>query len=366
MKELTCPTVQFCFGNSINSQNSSNILLNNLKDRPNINSMPSLINALTQSEQTIMEHNYYLQNRKQQIQQNNRSPSVSGNFSIGLTTTTINNNKGRRLSERLINENNNGIIKGRLERSNSVLSSRNGNTNLNFIPELTPQQVSNLRRSWKHINTKGLYDVIRRAFSKLESSAPNVRSAFKNNYLDNQQQKNIGGISKCGGIECELRLIGARHVPCYEYFNLNVTQLEQLGEALAEQFFKLDGIRQSKETTKVWRTLIAHIIDYIRDGFETELRLKRRKRTTNALLGNCGDAAGVVVGPPTVEMALAPFESKFLKRNSMPGLKRQSSSITSNTLTTASTSTKTTNKKEKNGPFFKTELTNITKKLCNM
>jgi len=54
MKELTCPTVQFCFGNSINSQNSSNILLNNLKDRPNINSMPSLINALTQSEQTIV------------------------------------------------------------------------------------------------------------------------------------------------------------------------------------------------------------------------------------------------------------------------------------------------------------------------
>uniref|UniRef100_A0A915P456 GLOBIN domain-containing protein n=1 Tax=Meloidogyne floridensis TaxID=298350 RepID=A0A915P456_9BILA len=218
-----------------------------------------------QSIRDVMEHNYYLQNRKQQIQQNNRSPSVSGNFSIGLTTTTINNNKGRRLSERLINENNNGIIKGRLERSNSVLSSRNGNTNLNFIPELTPQQVSNLRRSWKHINTKGLYDVIRRAFSKLESSAPNVRSAFKNNYLDNQQQKNIGGTSKCGGIECELRLIGARHVPCYEYFNLNVTQLEQLGEALAEQFFKLDGIRQSKETTKVWRTLIAHIIDYIRD-----------------------------------------------------------------------------------------------------
>ena len=50
----------------------------------------------------------------------------------------------------------------------------------------------------------------------------------------------------------------------------------------------------------------------------------------------------------------------------MPGLKRQSSSITSNTPLTASTSTKTTNKKEKNGPFFKTELTNITKKLCNM
>ncbi|CAK5069439.1 unnamed protein product [Meloidogyne enterolobii] len=112
MKELTCPTVQFCFGNNIiNSQNSSNILLNNLKDRPNINSMPSLINALTQAEQTIMEHNYYLQNRKQQIQQNTRSPSVSGNFSIGLTTTTI--NKGRRLSERLVNENNNGIIKGK-------------------------------------------------------------------------------------------------------------------------------------------------------------------------------------------------------------------------------------------------------------
>uniref|UniRef100_A0A915MZ96 Uncharacterized protein n=1 Tax=Meloidogyne javanica TaxID=6303 RepID=A0A915MZ96_MELJA len=241
-------------------------------DNWNVNNNKNNNSKIGQSIRDVMEHNYYLQNRKQ-IQQNNRSPSVSGNFSSGLTTTTINNNKGRRLSERLVNENNNGIIKGRLERSNSVLTSRNGNTNLNFIPELTPQQVSNLRRSWKHINTKGLYD----------------------------------------GIECELRLIGARHVPCYEYFNLSVTQLEQLGEALAEQFFKLDGIRQSKETTKVWRTLIAHIIDYIRDGFETELRLKRRKRTTNALLGNCGDAAAGVVGPPTVEMALAPFESKFLK-----------------------------------------------------
>uniref|UniRef100_A0A1I8B2F9 GLOBIN domain-containing protein n=1 Tax=Meloidogyne hapla TaxID=6305 RepID=A0A1I8B2F9_MELHA len=248
MKELTRPTVQFCFGNNL--ENSNNHLpLNN-----NTNSMPSLIKALAQAEKTIMAHNYYLQQTKQKqyySYSNNRSPSVSGNFSIGLTTTT---NKGRRLSERLINENNNNNEnKGRLERSNSVLASRNGNINLNFLPELTPQQ----------------------------------------------------------GIERELRLIGARHVPSFEYFDLNVTKLEQLGEALAEQFFKLDGIRQSKETTKVWRTLIAHIIDHIRDGYETELRLKRRKRTTNALLtGNCGDVGG---GPPNVVMALAPFESKFFK-----------------------------------------------------
>ncbi|KAL7076608.1 hypothetical protein ACQ4LE_004592 [Meloidogyne hapla] len=277
----------------------------------------------------------------------------------------------------------------RLERSNSVLASRNGNINLNFLPELTPQQVSNLRRSWKHINTKGLYDVIRRAFSKLESSSQNVRLAFKNNYLNNEETTNNNN-NICGvmehtrfflslidriiegdneGIERELRLIGARHVPSFEYFDLNVTKLEQLGEALAEQFFKLDGIRQSKETTKVWRTLIAHIIDHIRDGYETELRLKRRKRTTNALLtGNCGDVGG---GPPNVVMALAPFESKFFKRNSMPGLKRQSSSITSNSASTVATSSNKTelpinNKKGGNGPFFKSELVNITKKLCNM
>uniref|UniRef100_A0A914NCP9 Uncharacterized protein n=1 Tax=Meloidogyne incognita TaxID=6306 RepID=A0A914NCP9_MELIC len=138
----------------------------------------------------------------------------------------------------------------RLERSNSVLTSRNGNTNLNFIPELTPQQVSNLRRSWKHINTKGLYDVIRRAFSKIINNKKILGEEYLNvGFFLSLIDRIIEGDNE--GIECELRLIGARHVPCYEYFNLSVTQLEQLGEALAEQFFKLDGIRQSKETTKV-------------------------------------------------------------------------------------------------------------------
>ena len=51
--------------------------------------------------------------------------------------------------------------------------------------------------------------------------------------------------------EKELRLVGARHVPAFDHFALGVVELEKLGEAVAESFFKLDGIRQSKETTKV-------------------------------------------------------------------------------------------------------------------
>lgn len=54
-------------------------------------------------------------------------------------------------------------------------------------------------------------------------------------------------------MERELKLIGARHVAVYERFGSGVAEIEKTGEALAESFFKLDGIRQSKETTKVWR-----------------------------------------------------------------------------------------------------------------
>jgi hypothetical protein len=53
---------------------------------------------------------------------------------------------------------------------------------------------------------------------------------------------------------------------------------------------------------QVWRMLIAHIIDHIRDGFETELRLHRRR--TSALLAGSG-------GPAV--MAMAPLESRFCK-----------------------------------------------------
>lgn len=47
----------------------------------------------------------------------------------------------------------------------------------------------------------------------------------------------------------ELKRIGARHVAVYEYCGVGVPEIERLGEILADAFFKLDGIRQSKETT---------------------------------------------------------------------------------------------------------------------
>lgn len=47
----------------------------------------------------------------------------------------------------------------------------------------------------------------------------------------------------------ELESIGARHVILNENYSVGVPEIERMGEIIAETFFKLDGIRQSKETT---------------------------------------------------------------------------------------------------------------------
>lgn len=53
----------------------------------------------------------------------------------------------------------------KLERSNSITgSSRMG---IPLVPSLQPSQVFTLRKSWKHINTKGLNSVIRRCFERV-------------------------------------------------------------------------------------------------------------------------------------------------------------------------------------------------------
>ncbi|KAL3097672.1 hypothetical protein niasHT_024733 [Heterodera trifolii] len=249
---------------------------------------------------------------------------------------------------------------GRLERSNSLIAGR-GSSTLAFLPELNPQQVANLRRTWKHINTKGLYDIIRRSFRKVESAHSSVAMAFRQNaaagggsssaptaQADGTKhavtENSAGSNGKvpplppqtkfCGvmehskyfmvllnriidgdgnnhqeDLERELKLIGARHVIVYKRFGVGVTEIERTGEALAEALFKLDGIRQSKEATKVWRVLIAKIIDHIVTGFTGELRSQRR-RTSSALLSS---AAGALAAP-----LFEHNDNATVKRNSVP------------------------------------------------
>uniref|UniRef100_A0A914HJ22 Globin family profile domain-containing protein n=1 Tax=Globodera rostochiensis TaxID=31243 RepID=A0A914HJ22_GLORO len=231
----------------------------------------------------------------------------------------------------------------RLERSNSLVAGR-GNATLAFLPELNPQQVANLRRTWKHINTKGLYDIIRRSFRKVESANPSVALAFPAAASETNSAAgdngNLPQTKYCGvmehskyfmvllnriidgdpqeqDLERELKQIGARHVTVYKRFGVGVTAIERTGEALAESLFKLDGIRQSKETTKVWRVLIAKIVDHIESGFTDELRSQRRQ-TSTALLSS---AAGALAAPL--------FDNKFFKRNSVPSPHNHKSSVRS-------------------------------------
>jgi len=249
----------------------------------------------------------------------------------------------------------------KVERANSVYGgAQRGGTNpalmLALVPELTPSQVVTIRRSWKHIHTKGLYEVVRKCFQKLESRHSSVKSAFASANcprISNRLQQHLcpqvftaicpeaavhaSSQQPCSSsssppmvdatakvrnimdhtrfmlnlldriiengpdLDLELKRIGARHVPLHAQ-GFGTAEIERLGEIFAEAFYKLDGIRESKEATKAWRVLIAKIIDLIRDGFETELRLHRRK------------VSAVANGT----------EGRSWKRNSMPSARKTS------------------------------------------
>jgi hypothetical protein len=214
-------------------------------------------------------------------------------------------------------------IASKLERKDSV--SNRPVTGISFLPNLTPSQVLTIRRSWKHINTKGLPEVLRRCFQKLERSNQSVVQAFiaasssmslnVGQHLQNSTgtcpmaptvgncpAANVRGVMEHTRyflslldriietdqeVGTELKQVGAKHVVLYGRFGFGVPEIERLGEILAESFFKLDGIRQSKETTKAWRILISKIIDHIRDGFETELRYQKRRTSFHP---NSGEA----------------------------------------------------------------------------
>uniref|UniRef100_A0A1I7Y0Z9 GLOBIN domain-containing protein n=1 Tax=Steinernema glaseri TaxID=37863 RepID=A0A1I7Y0Z9_9BILA len=87
-------------------------------------------------------------------------------------------------------------------------------------------------------------------------------------------------------IDFELKKIGAAHATLNEEYGMGTRELEHFGEILVDSFYKLDGIRQSKETSKAWRVLIASIIDNVRVGFDTELRAQRRKSSFTAIPRN--------------------------------------------------------------------------------
>jgi len=113
--------------------------------------------------------------------------------------------------------------------------------------------------------------------------------------------------------------------------------------------------------------LIAHIIDHIRDGFETELRMHRRR--TSALLAASGGGPAVIAIAPLVESryckwAINGDEKKHIwihifRRNSIPGPEqRKQSSYSSQSSSTSSAANP--------GAFLRAELANLTRKLSNL
>ncbi|KAJ1347175.1 Glb-27p [Parelaphostrongylus tenuis] len=169
---------------------------------------------------------------------------------------------------------------------------------LQVCPSLTPSQVAVLRKSWKHINTKGLITVLSRCFQRLESSCPVVSQCFSSS------QQELSTVHQCSvrtvaeharfllsmldkiidseqDLE-EIREIGARHCILNQRCGFGTAELDRFQEIFVEVILKQDGVRQSKEASRAWRILICSIVDLFRDGFEAQLRQLRRKHSFNA------------------------------------------------------------------------------------
>ncbi|KAE9419542.1 hypothetical protein Angca_006622 [Angiostrongylus cantonensis] len=169
---------------------------------------------------------------------------------------------------------------------------------LPICPSLMPSQVAVLRKSWKHINTKGLITVLSRCFQRLESSCPVVAQCFSSSQkeLSTVQQCSVRTVSDHARFLLsmldkiidseqdleEIREIGARHCVLKQRCDFGTAELDRFQEIFVEVILKLDGVRQSKEASRAWRILICAIVDLFRDGFETQLRQFRRKHSFNA------------------------------------------------------------------------------------
>ncbi|TMS34563.1 hypothetical protein L596_002128 [Steinernema carpocapsae] len=204
-----------------------------------------------------------------------------------------------------------------LQRTNS--NSVGHSKTIPLAPTLAPSQVQSIRRSWKHINTKGLTNVVKGCFQKLERGNAAVAGIFQSRsmlqinpasvqsimdhtkFMLNLLDRIVEGES---GVDSELRKLGAAHVKLAEEYGLRIQELELFGEILVDAFTKLEGIRQSKETSKAWRILIASIIDNIRVGFDTELRLHRRKSSISAMARN-SDRRRSMPSPRKISLSVA-------------------------------------------------------------
>ncbi|CAI4222021.1 unnamed protein product [Auanema sp. JU1783] len=166
-----------------------------------------------------------------------------------------------------------------------------------ICPQLTPSQIAVIRKSWRHINTKGLICVLSRCFQRLESSCPVASKCFMSaNYslsttanpvrtVSDHSRFLLGLLDRIidGDYEYdEVRDIGARHVGLHHEFGFSTTELDRFQEIFVEVMLKQDGIKQSKETSRAWRLLICSLIDVFRDGFEHQMRHFRRKHSFNA------------------------------------------------------------------------------------
>ncbi|KAI6242808.1 hypothetical protein M3Y99_00188400 [Aphelenchoides fujianensis] len=160
----------------------------------------------------------------------------------------------------------------RLERANSISGSR---SSLPLCPDLSPSQVLAIKRSWRHINTKGLASVIRRCFQRLESSSQSAAAAFQlppaqsgvavRSVSDHTKfflaflQRIVDGEPD---LELELKRIGAKHAFLEEECGVGVRDIERLGGCLS---------------SRAWRRLLAEILHHFRDGFDAELRFQKRR-----------------------------------------------------------------------------------------
>ncbi|GMT14481.1 hypothetical protein PFISCL1PPCAC_5778, partial [Pristionchus fissidentatus] len=164
---------------------------------------------------------------------------------------------------------------------------------ISVSPQLTPSQVVLIRKSWKHVNTKGLIGVLRRCFQRLESACPSVASSFSlaSNSLSTSptQIRTLADHAKYlailmqrvidseEGVDEELKSVGASHVRLQADQGIGIKEFERFGEIFVEVILKLDGIQQSKETSRAWRQLICSMVDHFRDGFDSHMRQTRRK-----------------------------------------------------------------------------------------
>ncbi|EYB89009.1 hypothetical protein Y032_0238g3295 [Ancylostoma ceylanicum] len=180
------------------------------------------------------------------------------------------------------------------ERSGSISSAR---AMLPLCPSLMPSQVSVIRKSWRHINTKGLITVLSRVFQRLESSCPVAQQCFSTSPQSLSTVQNpvrtiadharflLSLLDRIIDAEQdleEIREIGARHVLLKQECGLGTAELDKFQEIFVEVILKQDGVRQSKEASRAWRILICAFVDLFRDGFETQLRQFRRKHSFNA------------------------------------------------------------------------------------